>query len=62
MIHIVDTIADGLGYTPQEVCQKFDYDVFVYIWATIYVDEQKEKFQTLYEEMIQEQKEQDRLN
>lgn len=55
LVHIIDSIADGLGYTEQEVCQKFEYDVFDYISACGYIQDNEEKYGLLYQEMIIEQ-------
>lgn len=55
LVHIIDSIAEGLGYTEQEVCQKFEYDVFDYINACGYIQENEEKYGLLYQEMITEQ-------
>lgn len=58
LVHIIDSIAEGLGYTEQEVCQKFDYDVFDYINACGYIQENEGKYGLLYQEMIIEQRRQ----
>ena len=59
LVHIIDSIAEGLGYTEQEVCQKFNYDVFEYIYAWDCIQNNEAKYGTLYREMIEEQKRQD---
>lgn len=59
LVHIVDSIAAGLGYTEQEVCQKFEYDVFDYISACGYIQDNEEKYGPLYQEMVTEQCRQD---
>lgn len=59
LVHIVDSIAAGLGYTEQEVCQKFEYDVFDYISACGYIQANEEKYGMLYQEMLMEQCRQD---
>lgn len=60
LVHIVDSIAKGLGYTEHEVCQKFDYDIFDYIYACGCIQDNESKYGALYDEMIQEQQRQDR--
>ena len=60
LVHIIDSIAEGLGYTEQEVCQKFDYDIFDYIFACGCILDNEAKYGALYDEMIQEQHRQDR--
>lgn len=59
LVHIIDSIANGLGYTEQEVCQKFDYDIFDYIYACGCIQDNESKYGTLYDEMIVEQRRQD---
>lgn len=59
LVHIIDSIAAGLGYTEQEACQKFDYDVFAYIHACDYIQRNKDKYSALYNEMIAERQRQD---
>ena len=50
LIHIIDSIAAGLGCSEHEVCQKFDYDVFEYIAACGYVLDNDEKYGKFYKE------------
>lgn len=59
LVHIVDSIAEGLGYTEHEVCQKFDYDVFDYIYACDCIQNNEAKYGGLYDEMLIEQRRQD---
>lgn len=59
LVHIIDSIAAGLGYTEQEVCQKFDYDVFDYIYACDCIQNNEAKYGGLYDEMLMEQRRQD---
>ncbi len=60
LTYIIESIADGLGYTEQQVCQKFNYDVFDYIYARECVQDNNDKYASLYDEMIAEQQHQDR--